>query len=72
MKAMKQPTRSTSRRLVWHISTIEFFTILCVMENILKKMHCVSFKLQSDNIVLQNAIELIKSIKHKLLNEINQ
>lgn len=67
-----EATRTTSRGLVWQISTIEFITLLCVMENLLEKIHCVSCELQSDKIVLQNAIELIQSTKNELLNNRNE
>lgn len=42
------------------------------MENLLEKVHCVSCELQSDKIVLQNAIELIQSTKNELLNNRNE
>jgi len=42
------------------------------MENLLEKNHCVSCELQSDKIVLQNAIELIQSTKNELLNNRNE
>ncbi|XP_050066480.1 zinc finger MYM-type protein 1-like [Aphis gossypii] len=67
-----EATRTTSHGLVWQISTIEFITLLCVIENLLEKIHCVSCELQSDKIVLQNAIELIQSTKNELLNNRNE
>lgn len=35
-----EATRTTSRGLVWQISTIEFITLLCVKENLLEKIQC--------------------------------
>lgn len=42
------------------------------MANILEKIQCISCELQSDKILLKNAIELRKSTKNDFLNAKNE